>query len=169
MGDRTEFLILGRAMHNALRKAIDEEDWPHERISEIRPFFEHYSCVMYLSGTLTYLEDKYGTRPWNKTGSDFKNFDDYVYSCKIKSFKIKGVSTGLLEALVCIRNAVIHNGSDLSKNRDTDSYAKVLEQNIPNITLNGTIVKLNSSDYSNDFMETIRQCYLAVAMYHGDG
>ena len=171
MKDRSEFLIFGRALHNALRHSIEDGDGrkDEEWISNLKPHFEHYSCVMYLSGFIAYLEDKYCVRPWEKPGNKYSDFDDYIANCKIKSFNTIGVSKDLLDALVCIRNAVIHNGGDLSKNRDKNSYSKVISQKIPNISLKGPVIKLHSSDYSNDFMEIVRQCCLAVAMYNGDG
>lgn len=95
---------------------------------------------MYLSGVLAYLEDKYGQRPWNIAGSSYDDFDDYISNSNINSFKKTNVSKNLLNALVAIRNAVIHNGGDPSKNRVANSYDIVFAENIPNLSFNGTIV-----------------------------
>ena len=163
--------MYARRLHNALRHAIEDGDGRTDDhwVNVERPIFEHYSCSMYLSGMLAYLEDKYGVRPWNNPGKNHGTFEDYVTNSGINSFQNLGLSSSTLEALVCIRNAVIHNGSDLSKNKDPNSLQKVTNENIPNISLNGPVVTLHSTSYQADFMEFVRQSFLAVCMYHGDG
>ena len=58
---------------------------------------------------------------------------------------------------------------DLSKNKDVNSLQKVINENIPNTSLNGAVITLHSSSYQADFMEFVRQSFLAVCMYYGDG
>jgi len=163
--------MYARRLHNALRHAIEDGDGRTDDhwINVERPIFEHYACSMYLSGVLSYLEDKYGVRPWNEPGHSHVSFEDYIANSGVKSFKALGLSSAILDALVCIRNAVIHNGGDLSKNKDTKSLKKVTSANLPNISLNGSVVTLHSTSYQTDFMEFVRQSFLAVCMYHGDG
>ena len=70
---------------------------------------------------------------------------------------------------MCIRNAFIHNGSDLAKNKDPMSVAKVTAANIQGLDIvNGSIFSLRS-DERVDFMKTPRLVLVAVAHYHGDG
>jgi hypothetical protein len=87
----------------------------------------------------------------------------------VKSFQIWALSSSKIEALVCIRDATTHNGGDLAKNRDEESLGKVQSADIPNINLNGFLVTLHPSRHDEDFMEFVRQCYLAVCMYKDDG
>ena len=171
MSDRTELLMYARRLHNALRSIIDDGDGRTDEhwINVEKPIFEHYVCSMYLSGVLSYLEDKYGQRPWNLDGESYSNFNQYIENSGIKSFQLLELSSSKIEALVCIRNAVMHNGGDLSKNRDINCFDKVHSENIPNIFFDGTVIKLKSSNYQDDFMEFVRQSFLAVAMHHGDG
>lgn len=171
MADRTELLMYARRLHNALRHAIEDGDGRADDhwINTERPVFEHYTCSMYLSGVVAYLEDKYGTRPWAAHGQNHLTFEDYVANSGVNSFQQLGLDSSKLEALVCIRNAVVHNGGDLSKNRDPQSLQKVVAANIPNISLQGSVVMLHSSSYQSDFMEFVRQSFLSVCMYHGDG
>ncbi len=65
MSDRAKLLMFARRLHYALRHAIEDGDGrtDDEWGNVERPLFEHYSCSMYLSGVLSYLEDKYGLRP----------------------------------------------------------------------------------------------------------
>lgn len=68
------------------------------------------------------------------------SFDEYIEVCStdhhrklIKQYKI---SEQLGDALVCIRNAVIHNANDLSNNKGIRSLAKVEA-----VTVRGYVLK----------------------------
>jgi hypothetical protein len=163
--------MYARRLHNALRDAIEDGDGrTDEHWLEVeKPIFAHYSCLMYLAGVMSYLENKYGTKPWQSAGKAFELFDEYLANCQIKSFQKWSISSVKLEALVCIRNAVIHNGGDLTKNLDKKSLEKVLNADIPNISIEEGVVTLHSPNHQDDFMEFVRQCFLAVCMYYGDG
>lgn len=84
------------------------------------------------------------------------------------NFAKGGICKAGIEALICIRNAVIHNNNDLSKNKATASLSKVSAAAIPGVVLNGSIVKL-VSNRSVDFMSYVRLSFVAVAQFHGDG
>jgi len=171
MSGRTELLMYSRRLHNAFRDAIEDGDGRTDEhwLYVERPLFEHYTCSMYLSGVMSYLEDKYGRQPWNTNGANYTTFESYIANSGIKSFQHWMLNCQKIEALVCIRNAVVHNGGDLSKNHDQNSLNKVTIAEIPFISINNSVVTLHSTDYQADFMEFVRQCFLAVCMYHGDG
>lgn len=171
MTARAELLMYARRLHNSLRDAIEDGDGrtDDQWLKVERPIFEHYCCSMYLAGVIAYLEDKYGFKPWQSKGKDYQTLDDYIQNCGIKSFQTWALSSSKIEALVCIRNATIHNGADLAKNRDKECLEIVKKEGIPKITINGSVVTLHSSSHEHDFMEFVRQCYLAVCMYKGDG
>jgi len=173
MSDRTEFLIYARRLHNALRHSIEDGDGrtdDHWKNVE-RSLFEHYTCGMYLAGSLAFLEGRYGEKPWNGVGPNQVDFDTFLQQLEgaVKErFEKARISKSGIEALVCIRNAVTHNYNDLSKNKDKNCLSKVREAAIPGVTLNGTIVKLSSNN-KIDFMEYVRKALVAVSMFHGDG
>ena len=171
MSGRTELLMYARRLHNALRDVIEDGDGRTDThwLNVERPVFAHYTCTMYLSGVMSYLEDKYGKNPWNLSGTNHSTFEDYIATSGVASFQSWALDSQKIDALVCIRNAVIHNGGDLSQNHDQHSLSKVTAANIPFITINNSVVKLLSTSYQDDFMEFVRQCFLAVCMYHGDG
>ncbi len=169
MGDRTEFLMFGRRVHEALRHfAKCGGGRPTEQWAKERPHFEHAACGIFLAGSLAYLEGKYKgkSKPWNRPGVLETDFDSFVQ--KNANFTKSHISKNGLDALICIRNAVTHNDSDLAQNSDPNSLAKVTSATIDGIILNGSIVRLLSND-REDFMEYVRKAYVAVAQYHGDG
>ena len=171
MPDRTAFLMFGRRFHNLFMSAInhgigaDEIKWQQEL-----PLFNHYACVMYLSGCLAYLESTYGRCAWknSQNGVDFDTFTINNPAPPKTSFSNRNISKSSLDALVCIRNAVIHNNNDLSQNNDTASLAKVTAASIDGVSLNGSIVTLSSTQ-QEDFMNHVRLCLVAVAQFYGDG
>ena len=63
MADRTQFLMYARRLHDALKHSIEDGDGRKDKewLEIERPWFEHYACAMYLSGTLSFLEGKYGS------------------------------------------------------------------------------------------------------------
>lgn len=173
MAGRTEFIIYARRVHNALRHAIEDGDgrtddqWLHKE----RPLFEHYSCAIYLAGCLSFLEDKYGTRPWRIPAKTHLTLDSFIQDLPDHPrdrFTEIGVSDAGLEALICIRNALTHNDSDLSRNEDKTCIDTVPAAAIPGVAITGNVVRL-MSNRTVDFMEYERRSLVAVSMYHGDG
>ena len=158
--------MLGRRIPAAFTHfANDRGGCPPEQWEKERPHFEHAACGIFLAGTLSYLEGKYKegkTTSWKRPGVLETDFDTHVQ--KNENFKKVNISKNGLDALVCIRNAVTHNDSDLAENIDTESLEKVTSASINGVTLNGSIVSLTL-----DFMEYVRKAYVAVAQYHGDG
>lgn len=159
--------MYARRLHNAFRDAIEDGDGRTDEhwLNVERPVFEHYTCSMYLSGVMSYLEDNYGRNPWKLNGANHSAFENYIDNSGITSFQNWGLDSQKLDALVCIRNAVVHNGGDLSQNHDQNSLSKVTAANIPFITINNSVVKLHSTSHQDDFMEFVRQCFLSVCMY----
>ncbi len=172
MIDRKPFLMFGRRFHDVFRGVIENGDGRDPNVwAQERGIFEHYSSGMYLSGCLAYLEGVYGRAPWNQKPSG-DNFDTFLSNHPVKhqreNFKKAGISSAGLNALVCIRNAYIHNASDLSKNDDKDSLRKVTSAALPGVTISGTVVQL-TSNRTEDFMKFVRLSLVAVAQFHGDG
>jgi hypothetical protein len=167
MAVQSDILTLGRRLHNALRNSIeDSENYESGRVQ--REDYEHYSCGMYLAGTLAFLEGRYGSKPWRASGSGV-SLDEFLAERDDKRkepLQSAGVCVAGLEALVCIRNAVTHNDGDLSKNTDPQSLAKVSAAAIPGVRVVGGSVRL-SSNYHVDFMEYVRKSFVAVSMLHG--
>ncbi|HEY9098314.1 MAG TPA: hypothetical protein VIN38_05525 [Thiobacillus sp.] len=170
MVDRSEFLIHARRLHNALRYAIENMDVAPDKLAIERPLFEHYASGIYLAGSFAFLEGKYGKQPWLPTPPRQVPFDQFLQQLPPKvenTFAVAGISQKGVRALVCIRNAVTHNDSDLAKNDDKSCIAKVTDANLPGVTINGSVVTL-SSTASTDFMEYVRKSLIAISMFHGD-
>ena len=168
MPTRSEVLTLGRRLHNALRHAVeDSENYRSGAVA--RADFEHYACSMYLAGTLAFLEGKYGTQPWKASASrlSLNAFLAEPGDKRREGLQKAGVSEAGLRALVCIRNAVVHNDGDLSKNTDKRSEATVQAAKLPGVTISGSMVHLASCP-DTDFMEYVRKAFVAVSMQHGD-
>lgn len=167
MPDRAEFLFYGRRLHNVLRMAINNggDGSPHW---ENNPkLCQHHACATYLISGLAYLEGIYGVKSWDQPGANHNDFDAFIAASP--RLNNKNISKAGLDALVCIRNALTHNGGDLSKNADPSSLAKVTAANIVGVSLNGPMVTLESDDKGIDFMAYPRISVVAVAQYHGDG
>lgn len=170
MTERAKFLIHARRLHNALRYAIENMDVAPEKLPTERPLFEHFSSGMYLAACLAFLEGKYGSQPWLPSPSQHQSLDQFLKQLPPKQsavFSAVGISQAGVEALVCIRNALTHNGGDVAKNRDRSSLGKVAAAGIPGVTLNGSLVSLSSSAKA-DFMEYVRLSLVATYMFHGD-
>lgn len=168
MPTHSEVLTLARRLHNALRHAVEDPDNYHSG-KVMREDFEHYACGMYLAGTLAFLEGKYGTQFWQGSGT-VPNLDAFLSepdSDAGETLRNAGISELGLSALVCIRNAIVHNDSNLSKNKDTKSVRTVAAANIPGVTVSDSVVHLVSS-CNVDFMEYVRKSFVAVSMQHGD-
>lgn len=172
MPDRSKFLVHARRLHNALRRAIEDGDAPPETwLSVERPLFEHFASGMYLAGVLAFLEGQYGKNPLRPRSPHGRTFDEFLLHMperQARTFADAGISKIGIEALVCIRNALTHNDSDLGRNSDKSSLAKVVAACIPGVSVNGTLVTL-SSTRTVDFMEYVRKSLVAIAMFHGDG
>lgn len=172
MTDRIPFLMYGRRFHNLFRQNIESDDGRGEEVLlKERPIFEHYSCGMFLSGCLSYLDNTYGQSSWKNNSNCAIDFDTFLLKLPEKqkrNFARQDISESGIEALVCIRNAFIHNNSDLTKNRDKDSLLKVSSVKIPGITLDGGVFTLTSNN-TEDFMEYVRLSLVGVAIYYGDG
>jgi len=167
MADRAEFLFYGRRLHNVSRMAINNGGDGSSHWEANPKLCAHHMCATYLISGLAYLEGIYGTKSWHETGAKHSDFDAFIAASPRLA---KGnISKAGLDALVCIRNALTHNGGDLSKNADPSSLAKVTAANIEGVSLNGPIVTLKSDRKSTDFMNYPRVSVVAVAQYHGDG
>ena len=131
--------MFGRRFHNLFRNVIENGDGRDpEVLAKERPVFEHFSSGMYLSGCLAYLEGVYGKAPWNQrlSGKDFDTFlANHPEPHQRENFRKAGISKAGLNALVCIRNAYIHNASDLSKNKDKNSLQKVTSVALPGVSI----------------------------------
>lgn len=164
----SETLTLGRKLHNALRHAIeDTETYANGRVN--RQDFEHYACGMYLAGTMAFMEGKYGERCWERS-TVHSGLDAYLTTPdddRKPNLLAAAVSERGLAALICIRNAVIHNDGDLSQNKDSASLFKVTGAALPGVSLAGSYVRLISNQ-SMDFMEYVRLSFVAVSMMQGD-
>lgn len=170
MGERTSFLMYARRLHNALRYAISSGDGrtDDEWLNVEKPQFTQYACGMYLIGCLSYLEGKYGKRCWSVAGKNHSSFEEYKNGLKERrKTALSPVTVESLDALICIRNGVTHNESDLSRNDDANCVSKVTQAAIPGVLLTGTVVTLQSDD-TVDFMESVRKAFIAVSGYHGE-
>ena len=166
MPTRSEVLTLGRRLHDALRHAVeDPENYHSGKVT--KDDFAHYACSMYLAGTLAFLEGKYGTQPWQASDAA-PNLDAFLAepgNKRKEGLRNARVSETGLKALVCIRNAVVHNDGDLSKNRDETSIVTVSTASIPGVSVSGSVVRLVSCHHV-DFMEYVRKSFVAVSMQH---
>jgi hypothetical protein len=167
---KKEFIMFARRLHNGLRQAIEngdvrtDDDW----LKEERPYFEHYSCGIYLNGCLSFLEGKYGVSCWNKNGKTCADFDSFIQTLGEREkniFNKIGISKKGLDALICIRNSITHNNNDVSLNNDKTCVDKINNAKIIGVTLNDNIVSL-TSNYEIDFMEYVRLSFIAVSMYY---
>ena len=168
MIDRTKLLIHFRRISYIIEKAIlfGPDGTLEGKFKEEHPAFIHYSSTFYLIGVLAYLAGENGEKSWDKPGKSYKDFDEFASKTQIntnETFLSKGVSSSSLNALVCIRNAVAHNGGDLSKNIDKKSYDKVLTAKLPGVTLSSTNIEIGK-----EFLEFVRVSALSVRVYHGE-
>jgi hypothetical protein len=127
------------------------------------PQFTHYLLSFYLIGSLAYLTGADGEKSWNKNGQDFDKYAQECPKTQTESFYTKGVSKKNLDALAQLRNSLVHNDGDLSKNRETNSLAMVLSAKFPGVLLDGTKVKLEQP-----FLEYVRLSVLAVKGFLGE-
>ena len=164
--DRTKLLVHVRRISSLLEKAIREgpDGTLEGKFSNEHPEFVHHASVFYLAGCMAYLENEGGIKSWDMTGLHHTDFDDFIASLPANHpIHSKQMSKASLDALVCIRNACVHNTDDLSGNRDPNSLAKVQGANLPGVVLTGAKVSLNP-----EFLEFARLATLMVRTYHGD-
>jgi len=165
MASRDEFLFYARRMHNAFRVLINNGGDSSSHWHKNPELCAHHLCGVYVTGALTFLEGRYGKNAWNQSGKTHSDFGSFVLSSK----RLKGPSKDQLDAFVCIRNAVVHNNCDLSKNNDPHSLSKVTNASLgATVSLNGSVFTLVSNG-THDFMELVRLAIVGVAQYHGDG
>ena len=169
---RTTFLVHARRLHYSIRHQIENFDGrtdPEWRNVE-RPIFEHYACGMYLINCLAYLAGKYGEHCWNSPSPSHADFDTFLASLRSNlqtDFASAKVSKSSMIALQEIRNALTHNASDLSDNRNPNALSLVVAADLDGVVLNGSVLRLTSNDIV-DFMKTVRLSYIALSMYYGD-
>jgi len=168
MPDRTKLLIHVRRLSGLLESAFrNGPDGTLEgKYGAEHPAFIHHSCTFYLAGCLAFLEGDYGPYSWNRPSASNPDFDNFVanYPAHPKtSFGVRGINKASMNALACIRNAVIHHAGDLAKNTDQQSVAIVTAANIPGVTLVGTVVGLEAP-----FLEFVRLATLGVRNYYGE-
>lgn len=173
MADRRKLLIHFRRISSMLENAIayGPDGTLEGKFGEEHPLFIHYANAFYLAGTLGYLESEDGEKSWNLTGEKYKDFDTFCEENPKSrdednprpTFKERGVSKAVLEAMVCIRNAAVHNAADLSENRNKKSLDIVSAAGLPGVSLNGSVVTLEA-----EFLGSARLAALAVRQFHGE-
>lgn len=168
MPDRTTLLVHFRRLSGMFEKSFREgpDGTMEGKYAAEHPVFIHYGYAFYLAGCLAFLEGEDGSFSWNKPGQSILDFDAFVAGNppqSRKSYNSRGISKANMNALVEIRNAVTHNGGDLSLNRNSNSVAMVTAAKLPGVTLTGTVVSLGF-----EFLEFVRVAALAVRNYHGE-
>ena len=172
MPDRTPLLVHLRRVSGLLEKAIREgpDGTLEGKFAAEHPAFIHYTSAMYLAACLAFLEGREGSYSWRDASTSHPDFDTFAAASPPskekhpkESFQDRGVTVNALEALACVRNAVVHNDGDLAKNTKADCLAMVQAAKLPGAALNGTEVVLE-----NGFLGFVRLATLAVRMYHGE-
>jgi hypothetical protein len=168
MKDRTKLLVhirrISTLLEGAFRNGPDgtlEGKFGQEHLT-----FIHYSCAFYLSGCLSFLAGEDGEYSWNTNSPKYGGFDAFAANqppAPRASFASRGIDKAAMNALACIRNAVIHHDGDLSKNRNKQSLATVSSANIPGVKLNNSEVVLETP-----FLEFVRVATLAVRNFHDE-
>lgn len=168
MADRTKLLVHLRRLSGLLERAFaNGPDGTLEgKFAAEQPFFVHHSCAFYLAGCMAFLEGEDGSYSWNIPSANNPDFDSFVASYPAApkpSFGARGITKAAMDALACIRNAVVHHAGDLAKNRNQQSVAIVSGANLPGVSLVGTVVHLEAP-----FLGFVRLATLAVRNYHGE-
>jgi hypothetical protein len=164
--DRAKLLVHVRRISDLFETAIriGPDGTLEGKFRDEQPVFTHHALVFYLAGCMAYLENESGTKSWQIHGSSFTDFDVFIDSFEADhSFKTFSITKASLDALLCIRNACVHNSNDLSRNHDQGSLNKVMSAALPSVVVLGTIVSFKAN-----FLEFVRLATLAVRMYHGD-
>jgi hypothetical protein len=171
MTTRTKLLVHLRRISNLIESAIQSgpEGTLEGKFAAEQPMFVHYACAFYLIGCLAYLEGEDGKESWKIPFGCYPDFDSFAVAYPAAprpSFKSQGIHLESLQALVNIRNAVVHHDGDLAKldrAKKADVVAEVQKGNVPGLSLNGTVVSLESS-----FLDFVRKATLAVRNYRGE-
>jgi hypothetical protein len=166
--DRTKLLVhlrrISSLFEHSFRNGPDGS--LDDKFTTEHPTFIHHSCGFYLGGCLAYLEGEDGAYSWNKRGTQHADFDTFVATYPAppnQSYASRGINKATLNALALVRNAVVHNGDDLVKNKDPQSLAIVTAANLPGVSLHGNLIMLHEP-----FLEFVRVATLAVRNYHGE-
>ncbi len=172
MRDRTKLLINVRRLSTALRNAINNgpdgeiKQGDQSTVPEWMPDFIHYATGLYLAGAFAYLEGEDDSYSWDKPGSAYSNFTTFANEngpTKGGTYASRKISWTNLQVLAQVRNAVVHHDGDLKDNRNKKSFARVAAADLPGVSLNGTVITLQT-----EFLEYVRLCTYAVRQYHGD-
>jgi hypothetical protein len=166
--DRKKLLVHIRRIATLLQDAMrNGPDGTLEgEFGDEHPTFVHQACGFYLAGSLAYLEGEDGAHSWNKSGAQFTDFDAFLnaYPPPPKdSYAKRGFTKSRMNALAELRNAIVHNDGDLSKNKNSGSLTMVTSANFPGVSLNGSVVTLNAA-----FLEFVRVATYSVRNYHGE-
>lgn len=136
------------------------------KFGDEHPTFVHHACGFYLAGSLAYLEGEDGAHSWNKPGAQFSDLDAFLNANPPppkESYATRGFTKSRMNALAELRNAIVHNDGDLSKNKNSNSLTMVTSANFPGVSLNGSVVTLDAP-----FLEFVRVAAYSVRNYHGD-
>lgn len=168
MTNRTKLLVHLRRLSNLLESAFrNGPDGTLEgKFAAEQPVFIHHGNAFYLAGCLALLEGEDGSYSWNIPSSSNPDFDSFVASYPAHPnipFSTRGICIAAMDALACIRNAVVHHDGDIEKNRNQQSLAIVSAANLPGVSLVGTVVHLEAP-----FLDFVRLATLAVRNYHGE-
>lgn len=168
MTDRIKLLVHLRRLSNLFEGAFRNgpDGTLDGRFAGEHPTFVHHGCGFYLAGCFAYLEGEDGACSWNKAGAQSSDFDVFVASYPAspkQSFTERGINKASMNALVHVRNAVVHNGNDLGKNTNRQSHSMVKAANFPGVLLQGSVVTLDVP-----FLDFVRLATLAVRNYHGE-
>lgn len=168
MSDRRELLVITRRIPALLQAAVlDGPDGTLEgKFAAEHPVFVNHACGFYLAGCLAYLEGTVDKYLWESPGAEFSDFDSFLSVSPAPprdSYAVRGITKCRMIALAEIRNAVVHNRGDISRNWNPKSVAIVVGAALPGVSLQGSIIVL---DYP--FLEFVRLATYAVRHYHGE-
>ena len=152
MTDRTKLFVHLRRLSGLFEGAFRNgpDGTLEAKFAKEHPAFIHHSCAFYLAGCLAYLEGGDGSYSWNTPSVNHSDFDSFVSAHPShatrtrKSFESRGINKVPMNALACIRNAVVHHAGDLAENRNTSSFAIAQAANIHGVNLTGTVVDLEA-------------------------
>jgi hypothetical protein len=128
-----------RAGIRAVREEYEEID--PEMVAEA----QHEILSIYLLGIFGALEGKYSPQRLDEMNLDWSDG-------RGRSF-----TQNDYDLVVCLRNAIAHNESDVKRNRDASCHDPSQYQHIDGVTLDGTAVVLDDV-----FIEWVRLFYVAV-------
>ncbi|WP_171134949.1 hypothetical protein [Ruegeria sp. HKCCD7221] len=167
MNEKTKLLVNVRRISDLFSHAIREgpDGTLEGKYGEEHPVFTHYLVSYYLSGCLAYLESEKGKYSWNSKSSKHADFDEFIASLPSDSkerLSQLGICKASLNALAQVRNAVVHNDGDLSKNDKKTALQMVREVHIPGVSIEGSQVTL-----TEELIDFVRNSTVAVRSYLG--